>query len=346
MPRELDTNTIQELLISGDFDAFKGTFEIQGMECKSVPYRLSENYQKQELAKDVSGMANATGGFILLGVLTEVDPTRAEETITEIRNFSQDLFDPQQYRDVLKSWTYPPLDNIEIVWWPCAEDQTKGIAALHVPPQPKDKQPFLVTRTITDTGKTSEIVFGHFERRRTSVDATSVARLHSQIQAGMKSNYEHPQLQAIQDMLGQLIARAEAAPEPANPISEKEIEERVAQALAGAELNDVPAFTLSVRPLKPTHIPTLFRSRQEEVVKVLDNPPIFRPGGFHLTSGQQQTQIVGSKRRITEAKSYQLELWRDGTLLIVLRGDESFLCWATKTEILDGQSHHSYRICV
>jgi hypothetical protein len=34
---------------------------------------LSENYQKQELAKDVSGMANAISGCILLGLATDIE---------------------------------------------------------------------------------------------------------------------------------------------------------------------------------------------------------------------------------------------------------------------------------
>jgi hypothetical protein len=41
--------------------------ETEHLEFKAEPYRLEHELQKQELAKDVSGLANARGGAILIG---------------------------------------------------------------------------------------------------------------------------------------------------------------------------------------------------------------------------------------------------------------------------------------
>ena len=58
------------LLADGKFDALIGEFESEWLECKSSPYQLEHDGQKLELAKDISGLANAEGGVLLLGFST------------------------------------------------------------------------------------------------------------------------------------------------------------------------------------------------------------------------------------------------------------------------------------
>src|SRR5579864_3781245 len=107
LAQKLDTTAIRSLLATGDFDQLIDALETETLECKSVPYQLQFARQKQELAKDVSGMANANGGYILVGIRTESNPARAEERIEEITPFASDHFPIQQHQDVLKSWIYP-----------------------------------------------------------------------------------------------------------------------------------------------------------------------------------------------------------------------------------------------
>src|SRR5258708_6330038 len=128
--KELRIDEIRQILESGDFDQFNAAIETEVFECKSIPYFLDQIHQKQELAKDVSGLANSGGGAIVVGLSTEAILSLAEEEVTEIRPFGQSLFDPQQYFDVLKSWIHPTVEGVQIQWFPQVHDTAKGLGLI------------------------------------------------------------------------------------------------------------------------------------------------------------------------------------------------------------------------
>lgn len=324
----LDPDAIRDILAARDFDRFVGNVESEIMECKSIPYRLDEISQKQELAKDVSGMANAGGGFIIIGLKTEANPTRAEEEITEVRLFVEALLNIQQYDDVLKRWTHPTLDGARVEWIPSRNDSAKGIGVISVDAQRLERRPVLVTRTVDESGKLVEVVFGFFERRRTSVNFTSVARLHSLLQAGLQSEEMRTRLDTMQQLLEELVSRSLSAPmKPSNPVTEQDVLTRVSKALEAADLTEMPSYAIAARPTEATDIPGLFRSRQEPVVQWLEKLPRLRDNGFHLNADGPARMVDANRRRVLVHEGGLLELWRDGTLLCVVRGDEQYLCW-------------------
>jgi hypothetical protein len=330
MGKELNVSQIKEILASGNFDQFRGAIETEICECKSIPYRLDQIHQKQELSKDVSGLANAGGGVILVGLHTEAIPSRAEEEVAEIKPFAASLFDVQQHHDVLKSWLHPVVEGIEINWHPCVPNSVKGIGSILVPPQPSERRPFLITRTVDERSKTTEIVFGYAERRRTSVDPISVARLQSLLQTGLHLS---SRIGNIEAMLGQFVAKSESQSTslPPNPVSSNGLCQRIERAIEIADLAGKPSFAFGVRPVSATNVPTLFQSKNAEIVKLLEHPPQFRRSGFNLY-GDAPAQIVqGMLRRVVSPGNKLLELWRDGSLIFVGQGNEWFLCWPPST---------------
>jgi hypothetical protein len=78
---------ILSILDCGDFDELIGTDEDSVVEAKGEPYQVgatdesTQNFAKQALAKDVSGLANAQGGVILIGFQTTRDVTAAGDYI-------------------------------------------------------------------------------------------------------------------------------------------------------------------------------------------------------------------------------------------------------------------------
>jgi hypothetical protein len=90
-------------------------------------------------------MANAGGGCILMGLRTASNLSRAEDEIKEITPFTPDLVVAQQYLDILKSWIHAAIEGVEIRWFPSADNNTKGIAAILVPSQQRARRPFLNT---------------------------------------------------------------------------------------------------------------------------------------------------------------------------------------------------------
>jgi predicted HTH transcriptional regulator len=75
----------------GAFEELKGAVETAEFEFKQYPYRLEEENQKREFAKDVSGLANAGGGVILLGATAAPQGPIPEygEEIEEVRHSRQ-----------------------------------------------------------------------------------------------------------------------------------------------------------------------------------------------------------------------------------------------------------------
>jgi len=99
---------VRAILESGDFSPLIGRFEDQHIECKGQPYRLESEEQKLELAKDVSALANADGGLILIGVAATRDPAHGQDQITAVRPFELARFDQDRYQKVIGDWLWPP----------------------------------------------------------------------------------------------------------------------------------------------------------------------------------------------------------------------------------------------
>jgi len=78
---------------SGSFDSLVGEFETSQLECKRQPYDLASEEQKLELAKDVSALANAAGGLLVIGYSTVRDEAHQEDRIDRCRPFPLDRFD-------------------------------------------------------------------------------------------------------------------------------------------------------------------------------------------------------------------------------------------------------------
>ena len=103
-------NDILGKLAAGQFDSLIGISEGVWLDAKETPYVLDVPKQKLELAKDVSALANATGGIILLGFDTARDPLTAGERISKACPFPVGMVDPDRYRKIIHEYVYPPLD--------------------------------------------------------------------------------------------------------------------------------------------------------------------------------------------------------------------------------------------
>jgi hypothetical protein len=312
------------ILQSGVFDDLIGVVENEWFECKKEPYHLNTATNKQELAKDVAGLANAHGGLILLGVKTAKQPIHLWDQVSEISPLDHGLVNIEQYYSVLHNWIYPSLTDVTIKWFPSRDDENRGIIAIHVPEQPEALQPFLLVRTIDENDKVVEKVFGLFERHRANVNHTTVQRLHSIIRDGLRFHELSQQIDSLQDMLQRFL---DASQSPFQAVDTgKILDERIDRALAASDLQNKPAFVLAVLPLQPTTIPTLFAGRDSELVRLLDSPPSLRWGGFNIDAGRTKN-VSGQLRRAVEPGYKLIELWRDGTLIFAASGDSDFLSW-------------------
>src|SRR5262249_48977387 len=150
---------ILSLLTTGNFDALVGEFETDTLECKRDPYVLANEEQRLQLAKDVSALANGAGGILLIGFATEKDATHRDDRIASVNPIQLAQFNKAQYESLIAQWTWPKLSNVEITIFAEPSRSTHGVIAIDVPQCASGDKPILITQTILDNGRRSDILF-------------------------------------------------------------------------------------------------------------------------------------------------------------------------------------------
>ena len=184
----LSKEKLNEIISATDFDQLIGEVENLYFDCKSSPYQVQNDSNKRELAKDVTSFANIQGGYILVGVKTKKSLTHFGDEVEEIRPFAQTLVNITQYKDILKDWIYPELEDVEVEWKPTKSNTAKGIIVIKIPFQRESIKPFLIVKTL-DGNKQVETVFGYAERKGENSQTLKVADLQRALRSGF--NYEN-----------------------------------------------------------------------------------------------------------------------------------------------------------
>lgn len=323
----MDLEKVTEILEAGTFDSLIGLAETHDLEFKGEPYLLDTDFQKRELVKDVTGFANAGGGILVLGIRHEKNPTHQRDEAVAVRAFLQSLVNPNAYHDVLRSWTYPSLTNVHIKWYPSSHDCNNGLIGITVPPQDESQKPFLIKKTIEEK-RTREVLFGHVERHRDNVKPSRIEEIHSSVRIGTLISGFNQRLDRLEALLRDKFEEpASATP---SELSRREIliNERITRSLEEAGLKDRPAYVLLSYLANSPDIQGLFSTGTHKAVELLHHPPHIRNMGFALSTGDTPQIVRGELWRAGTYGSRQvLELWRDGTIIFLAKGDEEFLCW-------------------
>jgi len=343
---------ITAILLSSKLEDIVGAAETIDVEFKTAPYQLGQDYAKQELAKDVTALANAQGGVIVIGATTEPDPTHPTDRVIAISPFPATLIQIQRYYDVLHDWTYPSVEGVDINWFPTANDAQRGMASIRVIQHSLANTPYLTTRFVSADGKLSTVVFAYFERKRAGVQHRSVQQIHSLLRAGSRNAEITDQLDSISAALEEIRIStpplttagsggletnmlpqpaAQSGPQLASGNNWRELTNRahvrLRDAIIAADLVDNPVLAFAAFPLTITTVPDLFKSQQTSVVQLLANPPKIRSKGFDLETDDRSAKNIQGKLRRAGGKNKVLDLWRDGMLVFVVQGGRWFLCW-------------------
>lgn len=328
----LDIKELTSILNSGDFHKLLGKVETDFFDCKKEGYNLKDDKSKYELVKDVSSFANAKKrGFILIGIKTKKSEKHFEDEITSINIFGKDLLNPHQYQSIIDSWITPTPVDIKIEWIHTSNNPKKGIFVIEIPEQPKTRKPYLITRTILESGKRSEIVFGYAERKQTDSIPVSAIELQQILKDGLYYNENLDfRLKAIESIL----ERESRKPSPTdNGFSD--IEKRIEKTLNAIGLSSKRSFILIAYPGSPVDLKTLFSSEPDSLKLKLENPPTIRKSGFDLRT-LDNAKIQGGKFcRVEHVRRKIIDLYRDGLLVVAFDGSEDFLCRSAPHEKVD-----------
>ena len=180
---------LKQLIDNGHFEELKGQIENEFVDAKEGMYKLNNDKNKLELAKDVSSFANGEGGIIIIGAKTEQKSEINIEYINEITPFQDNLINIKTYLDNVNGWIYPPIEDVKIEWKPSSNNNQEGIVYIFIPPQKDIHKPFLFRKHIDEVGeKTVHIVFNYAERKISNNIPTSIEDLHRKINLG-KDNF-------------------------------------------------------------------------------------------------------------------------------------------------------------
>jgi hypothetical protein len=158
-------------------------------------------------------------------------------------------------------------------------------------------------------------------------------QLREMFKGGQRFAELDTRLEHIEEMIGKMVA-VQAPQQPA--LSGETVFSRVQQARRELGYERKPAFSLAAWPLQPVDFPSLFESHEAQVVRLLENPPRLRNGGFDLSTRTLSTIVVAQLRRCLIPGRKLLEVWRDGTLICVVPGDEWHLCWGMRSSAETG----------
>lgn len=328
MSRYLDPAEIAEILRSGDFSRLIGGIEHDHLECESAPYNLNEDRDKMELAKDVSALANADGGIVLIGIQTEREPLHQGDIIRRVGCFPQNRINFSQHQSVLGDWVLPSIPGLRFEWHPDAANRDEGIASIIVPREASRERPYIVTRVLESTGRIIGSYVGFFERTRDNVTPMKAAELRDRLKDGRRFVELDTRLGNIETMIGNLTAARTIQP-PAFTVDT--VFRRVQQARREVGYEGKPALSLVAWPLQPIDFPNLFESHEAPVVRLLEHPPSLREAGFDFDTRRVSSIVEGRLRRCLIPDHKIVEVWRDGPLICVVPGDDWHLCWGMRS---------------
>ena len=176
---------IRAILTTRTLDSFIGLKESLWFDAKRSPgYDLATPNGRIELAKDVSGFANAKGGYLVVGLETQPLVDQPTEEVSGLNLVAQTEFNARKFEGIIKEHVYPEIVGLRVDWVECATRTGQGVGVVWVPRQEESKKPFLMTRVIEDGQELKQIVFGIAKRVGSSTLPITLTSLYSLVQNG------------------------------------------------------------------------------------------------------------------------------------------------------------------
>jgi hypothetical protein len=312
----VDPEVVYDLVRQNRADELIGATESQQVEFKGVPYHLASDAQKYELAKDVSALANAEGGIIVLGVQTERSEHLHRDVAAEINPFRRSLFAEEQYQDIIISWIFPRPEHVTVQWF-APPSSSDGIGVIRVARQPLNRGPYVLVRVLDEKGRRWGAVVGYYRR----MDARALPITGQEIQSLMRDGVL---------FRGRLFGASRNTDTPSDKGGLPE--ERIKEAIDAAGLADAPVYALSAFPDPRLNLTAMFESKANDLNQAISNPTKLREMGFNLNM-LPETEIIRGELRRSAVEGYgALDVWADGCLVFSARGNEEYLSWAGESE--------------
>lgn len=215
---------IAQILAKGDLAGLVGLEESPHLEAKQAPYDLDEARARFELAKDVVAMANAEGGYLLIGPRTERAVDSDADVIVGFEPFAPASFSPARYEGVIKEYVHPPVRGLQVAV--AGDPAGRAIGVIAVPQQGPDDRPFLIARVMDGDETLKGIVVGYVERRGGHNEPLRPSELQARFRKGSDTVAQH--LARLEEKVDQLIDSA-TSPSERSTFRRDLLRERISQ---------------------------------------------------------------------------------------------------------------------
>ena len=140
---------------------FLGAVEGQYLEVKTgVGYDLETAAGRFELVKDVTAFANASGGFLLLGLKTERAGGERTDVVRSLDLVQKDAVGVSKVVGIVNQLSHPTIDGLLAHWYPSSENPSVGVFAIYVPAQNDNRKFFLQGEVVNAGESLKQVVFG------------------------------------------------------------------------------------------------------------------------------------------------------------------------------------------
>ena len=329
-PKLLDAAEVLSALESGRPTDLIGARETQAVEFKAERYRLEDERQKFELAKDVSALANSVGGVIVIGIRTRKADTHSWDTAAETSPVPSAMVDEESMRKVIASWVYPTIEGLQIARYTTTYDD-RVLASIFVPQQPASSRPFVVVKVVNDGERSHGAQLAYYVRRDDDARPLSAQEVQSILRDGMV-------LRRVLDertrdgASGSDTGLGTSVPMPSHRRPADLTSTRV-EALADAtELLEVAMFSLTATPEPDVDATGILAAENHPLNRAVQQAPELRASGFDLDALGPHLIHEGRCRRSIMQGYKGREFWSDGTLIFVAVADENFLSWGERKD--------------
>lgn len=338
----MDTEAIQAILESQDFSRLLGEAETVNLEAKQEPYDLTTAASRYELAKDVSSLANARGGHLLIGIATRREAERQIDLLDRLPLVPSTAFDTVRHRGVISEYVYPAIEGLDVRW---AQDASApdGLGIILVPEQPADRKPFIIAKVVEDGAHLRQIVAGYAERLAAGNEPLSPQRLQDTLRKGFDGTSQR--LTRIEERLEEIVvshkgdasALVNADGVGRAPVSTAQgpsfdihlLDSRVTSMLTSI---DAPSYVIAATVPNGNRVREFHSASPTAVRHLLRNAGELRHAGFDLGIDEPAQRGPDGSLETVQGQRKRLRLFQDGTLIFYALADDSFLGWARSPE--------------
>lgn len=377
---------VRGLIAGGDFNQFVGQPEDSVLEVKSQGYDLVGSAQaRYELAKDVAAMANAEGGYLIIGLSTQRDaaavpagrdpagdPRADLDVIAALSLVPPGTFERERYAGIIREYVFPAIRGLDVQFFTSGTGPN-GLGVIFIPPQEDDLKPFAIARVMEDGVLQRNIVVGYAERAHARNEPLTPETIQKMLRKGRDGTSQR--LSRIEETLDRLVDQVEAALTPALqqqaihvPVPVPEVDGPPAAAVPptpapagfdrgrvrariesiGAGIDAHSPYYVLVATVSPvSRIVGFHRVGDVDSVRnMLRDAGELRHAGFDLGIGAAAEPGPDNSLEAVQGDRKHLRLHQDGTLVFRCAADDSFMGWARTPGIFNNRPRLSPLVVV